>query len=273
MQAEKHPPGLVVLFMTEMWERFSFYSMIAMFVLYLRDPTEGFGWSLKDATILFSNYLMFVYASPFIGGWLADWKLGYRRAVLIGGVFFMAGHLLLAFRSLEAVYAALTCLVIGNGFFKPNVSTMVGNLYPEGSPLKDSRLQHLLHGDQHRRLARPHRGGVRQGLVRFPHRLRGRCLWYADLRFHSLVVPRPRRRPRRNRFSRAWDDRRFRLRQVEDAAHEDHHDRSARHLGRTPTSQGTTHAVPPSPTSGMGELAHQPRVEDVPEWQRIAPCW
>jgi POT family proton-dependent oligopeptide transporter len=137
MQVEKHPRGLIVLFLTEMWERFSFYSMIAMFVLYMRDPKDGFGWSMHDAQLLFSNYLMFVYASPFIGGLLADWKLGYRRSVLIGGVFFMAGHLLLAFRSLEAVYAALTCLVIGNGFFKPNVSTMVGNLYPDGSPLKE----------------------------------------------------------------------------------------------------------------------------------------
>jgi POT family proton-dependent oligopeptide transporter len=80
---------------------------------------------------------MFVYASPLIGGWLADRGLGYRRAVMIGGVFFMAGHLLLAFRSIPMVYAALTCLVIGNGFFKPNVSAMVGNLYPEGSHLKD----------------------------------------------------------------------------------------------------------------------------------------
>jgi POT family proton-dependent oligopeptide transporter len=134
---EHHPPGLVVLFLTEMWERFSFYSMIAMFTLYMRDPKQGFGWSFPEATRLFSNYLMFVYASPFVGGLLADWKLGYRRAVMIGGLFFMAGHLLLAFASLTAVYAALTCLVIGNGFFKPNVSTMVGNLYPEGSPLKE----------------------------------------------------------------------------------------------------------------------------------------
>ena len=80
---------------------------------------------------------MFVYASPLIGGWLADKKLGYRRAVMIGGLFFMAGHGLLSIRSMLAVYAALTCLVIGNGLFKPNVSTMVGNLYPEGSHLKD----------------------------------------------------------------------------------------------------------------------------------------
>jgi len=134
---EKHPKGLYVLFATEMWERFSFYSMLAMFTLYLRDPKEGFGWTGPEATGLYANYLMFVYASPLIGGWVADKKLGYRRAVMVGGLFFMAGHLLLAFRSLPAVYAALTCLVIGNGFFKPNVSTMVGNLYPDGSHLKD----------------------------------------------------------------------------------------------------------------------------------------
>ncbi|HET8674872.1 MAG TPA: peptide MFS transporter [Blastocatellia bacterium] len=134
---QKHPPGLYVLFATEMWERFSFYSMLALFTLYMQDPNEGFGWTADQATTLYSWYLMFVYASPLIGGWLADWKLGYRRAVIIGGFFFMAGHLLLSFRSMTAVYVALTCLVIGNGFFKPNVSTMVGNLYPEGSHLKD----------------------------------------------------------------------------------------------------------------------------------------
>ncbi|HEX8678358.1 MAG TPA: peptide MFS transporter [Chthoniobacterales bacterium] len=135
---EKHPKGLYVLFATEMWERFSYYSMLAMFTLYLLDDKgQGFAWSSDDATKLYANYLMFVYASPLIGGWLADRKLGYRRAVMIGGFFFMAGHLLLSFRSMTAVYAALTCLVIGNGLFKPNVSAMVGNLYPEGSHLKD----------------------------------------------------------------------------------------------------------------------------------------
>ena len=132
-----HPKGLYVLFATEMWERFSFYSMLALFTLYLRHSTEGFGWTAADATSLYSNYLMFVYASPLIGGLIADKITGYRRAVMIGGFFFMAGHGLLSIPKLWAVYAALTCLVIGNGFFKPNVSTMVGNLYPEGSHLKD----------------------------------------------------------------------------------------------------------------------------------------
>lgn len=132
-----HPKGLYVLFATEMWERFSFYSMLSLFVLYLRDPVEGFGWTAAEATSLYSNYLMFVYASPLIGGLIADKLTGYRKAVMIGGFFFMAGHGLLSIPTVWAVYLALTCLVIGNGFFKPNVSTMVGNLYPEGSHLKD----------------------------------------------------------------------------------------------------------------------------------------
>jgi POT family proton-dependent oligopeptide transporter len=134
---DRHPPGLAVLFFTEMWERFGFYSMLAMFTLYLRDDKQGFGWTSKEATTLYSNYLMFVYASPLVGGWIADKKLGYRNSVLLGGLIFMVGYFLLSVHSLSMVYLALTCLVIGNGFFKPNVSAMVGQLYPEGSPLKD----------------------------------------------------------------------------------------------------------------------------------------
>ena len=136
-ESGKHPKGLFVLFATEMWERFSFYSMLALFTLYLRDPVDGFGWTAGEATALYANYLMFVYASPLIGGLIADKITGYRKAVMIGGFFFMAGHGLLSIPAMWAVYLALTCLVIGNGFFKPNVSTMVGNLYPEGSHLKD----------------------------------------------------------------------------------------------------------------------------------------
>ncbi|MEQ1921218.1 MAG: peptide MFS transporter [Pyrinomonadaceae bacterium] len=135
--SQKHPKGLAVLFATEMWERFSFYSMLALFTLYLRDPKEGFGWTASEATWLYSTYLMFVYLSPLIGGFIADRFTGYRKAVMIGGFFFMAGHATLSIPAIWAVYLALTFLVIGNGFFKPNVSTMVGNLYPEGSPLKD----------------------------------------------------------------------------------------------------------------------------------------
>jgi POT family proton-dependent oligopeptide transporter len=136
-QQERHPRGLYVLFVTEMWERFGFYTMGGMFTLYLRNEEQGFGWGDKQASALNSNYLMFVYASPLIGGWLADRKLGYRNSVLLGGLIFMVGYALFWFHSLAALYAALACLVVGNGFFKPNVSAMVGQLYPEGSRLKD----------------------------------------------------------------------------------------------------------------------------------------
>jgi proton-dependent oligopeptide transporter, POT family len=134
---ERHPPGLYVLAAAEMWERFSFYTMLALFTLYLQDKAEGFGWTAAEATTLRANYLLFVFFSPLIGGWLADRKLGYRRAVMIGAGFFVAGHILLAVRSIPVMYTALACLVIGNGFFKPNVSTIVGNLYPKGSHLRD----------------------------------------------------------------------------------------------------------------------------------------
>ncbi len=134
---EKHPPGLYVLFFTEMWERFGFYSMLAMFVLYLQDDKQGFSWPEQSATKLYSIYLMSVYFTPLIGGWLADTKLGYRNSVLIGGFIFMIGYFLMTVPNEAVVYLALTCLVIGNGFFKPNVSAMVGHLYPEGSKLKD----------------------------------------------------------------------------------------------------------------------------------------
>jgi len=135
----KHPKGLYVLFAAEMWERFSFYTMLAMLTLYLKDTTgDGFGWTTEKATTVYANYLMFVYFSPLIGGWIADRKIGFRRAITIGGIFFVIGHTLLAWPTVPALYGALVCLVIGNGFFKPNVSTLVGNLYPAGSPLRDS---------------------------------------------------------------------------------------------------------------------------------------
>src|SRR5688500_13397645 len=138
LATDKHPRGLYVLFGSEMWERFSFYTVNAMLALYLRDTVQGFSFTNAEAAQVQSWYLMFVYFTPLFGGILADLFLGFRKAILIGAVFFIAGHALLAVPdNIMIVYAALCCLVIGNGFFKPNVSSMVGNLYQEGSHLKD----------------------------------------------------------------------------------------------------------------------------------------
>lgn len=134
---ERHPKGLFVLFGTEMWERFGFYTMLAMLVLYMKDTTQGFGWDTATATGVYSWYSAFVYASPLVGGWIADKYLGCRWSITIGGLLFMIGYLLLTVGSIPAFYMALTFLVLGNGFFKPNVSSQVGNLYADGSHLKD----------------------------------------------------------------------------------------------------------------------------------------
>lgn len=135
---EKHPRGLYVLFGTEMWERYSFYTVGAMLSLYLRDSVDGFGFSNARSASVTSTYNMFIYFTPLLGGLIADRLTGFRKAIMIGGVSFMIGHALLAVPdNLLICYLALTFLVIGNGFFKPNVSSMVGNLYREGSHLKD----------------------------------------------------------------------------------------------------------------------------------------
>ena len=135
---EKHPKGLYVLFASEMWERYSFYTVNAMLALYLRDAVQGFGFTNAEATGISAWYLAAVYASPLFGGFIADRWLGFRKSILVGACFFIAGHALLAVpNNINILYIALACLVIGNGFFKPNVSSMVGNLYVEGSHLKD----------------------------------------------------------------------------------------------------------------------------------------
>jgi proton-dependent oligopeptide transporter, POT family len=133
---DRHPKGLYILFASEMWERFGFYTAAAIMTLYLQHG--GFGWTKTHATTLWSYYMMFIYATPLIGGWLADKFVGYRRSVLIGGAFFILGYTMLGLGSIATYYIALGMIFAGNGFFKPNISTMVGNLYPPNSPLKDS---------------------------------------------------------------------------------------------------------------------------------------
>jgi POT family proton-dependent oligopeptide transporter len=118
-----------------MWERFGFYLLNALLAFYL---TERMHFSPDRASDWIGNYLMLVYLSPFFGGLLADRYLGYRRAVLIGAAFLSAGYFMLAMDSTVALYSAVFLLVIGNGLFKPNISTQVGNLYPQGDSRRDS---------------------------------------------------------------------------------------------------------------------------------------
>lgn len=135
----KHPRGLPILFLTEMAERFSFYCMRAIFALYMITPVEhgGLGFSLAVTSQIYALYIGLVYFTPFIGGIIADRYLGIRKAVMIGGFFFIAGHFLLAFRPLPFFFTALVCLLVGNGLFKPNISTMLGNLYRAVPEKKD----------------------------------------------------------------------------------------------------------------------------------------
>jgi len=130
-----HPPGIFTLFFAEMWERFSYYGMRSLLVFYM---LKGFlGYGDKDAYAVYGAYTALVYMTPFFGGMLADRLLGARRAVILGGLFMAAGHLMMTVENELAFFTALALLILGNGFFKPNISTIVGSLYPEGSPKRD----------------------------------------------------------------------------------------------------------------------------------------
>jgi POT family proton-dependent oligopeptide transporter len=137
-----HPKGLYILFLTEMWERFSYYGMRAILVLFLVAKTTdasnpGFGWSEAEAYSVYGWYTMFVYVASIPGGILADRWLGQKRAVMLGGALLVAGHSVLAVEALWAFYTGLALIVSGVGCLKPNISTMVGGLYPKGDHRKD----------------------------------------------------------------------------------------------------------------------------------------
>lgn len=126
-----HPKGLYVLFFTEMWERFGYYLMLGIFSLYMLDNVEngGMGFSPGQKSDVYGTYLGLVYLTPFIGGLLADRVLGYRNAILIGGLLMAGGYLGLAIPGEQTFYISLLLIILGNGFFKPNISALVGNLY------------------------------------------------------------------------------------------------------------------------------------------------
>jgi POT family proton-dependent oligopeptide transporter len=136
-----HPVGLYVLFFTEMWERFSYYGMRAILVLYLVAETTsdnaGLGWSNGEALALYGWYTMLVYVMSIPGGWIADKFLGQKKSVLVGGILLVAGHSILAVEQMWAFYSGLGLIIAGVGMLKPNISTMVGGLYKQGDIRRD----------------------------------------------------------------------------------------------------------------------------------------
>lgn len=136
-----HPKGLYILFFTELWERFSYYGMRAILVLYLvasaTGDNPGFGWTNGEALELYGWYTMLVYIASIPGGIVADRLWGQKRTVLIGGLLLCAGHGILAVDAQWAFFAGLALIVLGVGGLKPNISTMVGGLYPPGDDRRD----------------------------------------------------------------------------------------------------------------------------------------
>ena len=136
---ESHPKGLYLLFFTEMWERFSYYGMRAIFILFM---TKALFMGNAEASNVYGSFTGLVYLTPLLGGYISDRFWGNRRSILVGGILMALGQFLLFFSgslvteaaqsatSISAMWAGLTLLIIGNGFFKPNISTMVGQLYP-----------------------------------------------------------------------------------------------------------------------------------------------
>lgn len=136
-----HPVGLFILFFTEMWERFSYYGMRAILVLYLvaktSDNNAGMGWTNAEALALYGWYTMLVYISSIPGGWIADKFLGQKKSVFIGGLLLVIGHSILAVEQILAFYTGLGFIIAGVGMLKPNISTMVGGLYKRGDIRRD----------------------------------------------------------------------------------------------------------------------------------------
>ena len=134
-----HPPGLFILFFTEMWERFSYYGMRALLVLFLvssimgdaNGHNPGWGWERSEALQLYAVYTGLVYLTPIIGGWIADKFIGYRTAVILGALIMTLGHASMAAETHFFFYLGLGLLIVGNGLFKPNISTIVGQLYTD----------------------------------------------------------------------------------------------------------------------------------------------
>ena len=136
-----HPVGLYFLFLTELWERFSYYGMRALFVLFLTasitSGNPGYGWDSEAALSMYGWYTMLVYVASIPGGILADKWLGQKKVVMLGGALLCAGHGILAINALWAFYTGCLLIILGVGCLKPNISTMVGGLYKQGDERRD----------------------------------------------------------------------------------------------------------------------------------------
>ncbi len=136
-----HPAGLFVLFFTEMWERFSYYGMRAILVIFLTGvitgDNPGWGWSTEAALSLLGTYAMMVYLTPLLGGYLADNKIGYRMAVVIGALLMTLGHASMAVETPTFLYIGIAFLILGNGFFKPNMTSIISKMYEGHNEKKD----------------------------------------------------------------------------------------------------------------------------------------
>ncbi|MBC7642564.1 MAG: peptide MFS transporter [Flavobacterium sp.] len=128
---ESHPKALPYLFLSEMWERFGYYLMIGIFTLYLKDVETGFAMNEKEAADLYGTFIALVFLTPFIGGLIADRYLGYKNSIVIGGILMGIGYFMMGIHNITSLYVAMTFVIVGNGFFKPNISTLLGNFYSE----------------------------------------------------------------------------------------------------------------------------------------------
>ncbi len=126
---KKHPKALPFLFFSEMWERFGYYLMIGIFTFYLKDAVNGFNMDEKDASSLYGTFIALVFFTPFLGGLIADRYLGYRRSIILGGLMMGAGYCLMGIHNETMLYTSMALVIVGNGFFKPNISTLLGNVY------------------------------------------------------------------------------------------------------------------------------------------------
>ncbi|WP_374401207.1 peptide MFS transporter [Flavobacterium sp.] len=128
---KSHPKALPYLFLSEMWERFGYYLMIGIFTLYLKDVEAGFAMTEKEASDLYGTFIALVFLTPFIGGLVADRYWGYKKSIVIGGIMMGAGYFMMGIHDITMLYIAMTLVIVGNGFFKPNISTLLGNFYTE----------------------------------------------------------------------------------------------------------------------------------------------